>query len=68
MGEKYGRKAISLDSENVGGYYWMVQNLGRHGSLDKLYFLNKKRQAKSVVNCWNKKLPRLNCLIKNFKS
>ena len=49
MGEKYGRKAISLDSENVGGYYWMVQNLGQHGSLNKLYFLNKKRAFEDAL-------------------
>lgn len=42
IGEKYGREAISLDPNNIGGYYWMVQNIGEHGSISKLYFLNRK--------------------------
>lgn len=41
-GEEYGRNAMSLDPYNIGGYYWMAQNLGQHGSINKLYFLKKK--------------------------
>ncbi len=42
IGEKCGREAIAFDQNNVGGYYWMAQNLGEHGSISKFYFLNKK--------------------------
>ena len=31
---------------NVGGYYWMAQNLGEYGSISKFYFLNKKATLK----------------------
>ncbi|MEK6636037.1 MAG: hypothetical protein AABY38_06720 [Planctomycetota bacterium] len=48
-GEKYGREAISLDSNNVGGYYWMVQNIGEHGCISKLYFLNKKNDFEEAI-------------------
>ncbi|MBI2470735.1 MAG: hypothetical protein HYV59_05765 [Planctomycetes bacterium] len=42
IGEKCGREAIAFDHNNVGGYYCMAQNLGKHGSISKLYLLNKK--------------------------
>ena len=42
IGEAHGREAIELDPSNAGGYYWMAQNLGEHGSISKFYFLNKK--------------------------
>lgn len=48
-GEKYGREAIALDSNNVGGYYWMVQNIGEHGSISKLYFLTRKNDFEEAL-------------------
>ena len=48
-GEAYGREAISRDPQNVGGYYWMAQNLGKHGSISKLYFLNKKSDFEEAL-------------------
>ncbi len=48
-GEKYGREAITYDPNNVGGYYWMAQNLGEHGSISKLYFLNKKSDFEEAL-------------------
>ena len=49
MGEAYGREAISLDPQNVGGYYWMAQNLGEHGCISKFYFLNKKSDFEEAL-------------------
>ena len=49
MGEEVGREAMSLDPNNVGGYYWMAQNLGEHGSISKLYFLNKKSDFEEAL-------------------
>ncbi len=34
---------------NVGGYYWMAQNLGEYGSISKLYFLNKKSDFEEAL-------------------
>jgi tetratricopeptide (TPR) repeat protein len=48
-GEKHGKKAIAKNPENVGGYYWMVQNLGQHGSINKLYFLNRKGEFEKAL-------------------
>lgn len=49
MGEADGREAISLDPQNIGGYYWMAQNLGKHGGISKLYFLNKKSDFEEAL-------------------
>ncbi len=48
-GEKYGREAMSLDPGNVGGYYWMLQNLGEHGSISKFYFLKRKSDFEDAL-------------------
>jgi len=49
MGEAYGKEATFRDPKNVGGYYWMAQNLGEHGSISKLYFLNKKSDFEEAL-------------------
>ncbi len=49
LGEKHGREAILLDTENVGGYYWMAQNLGELGGINKLYFLNKRNDFEKAL-------------------
>lgn len=48
-GEKCGREAMSLDPGNVGGYYWMSQNLGEHGSISKFYFLKRKSDFEDAL-------------------
>ena len=48
-GEGYGRKAVQTDPSNVGGYYWMAQNIGEHGSISKLYFLNRKSEFEDAL-------------------
>ena len=49
MGEACGREATSLDPKNVGGYYWMAQNLGEHGSISKFYFLKRKKDFEKAL-------------------
>ncbi|HHT9144678.1 MAG TPA: tetratricopeptide repeat protein [Candidatus Wunengus sp. YC61] len=49
MGEACGREATSLDPKNVGGYYWMAQNLGEHGSISKFYFLKRKKDFEEAL-------------------
>lgn len=48
-GEDYARKAVQTDPSNVGGYYWMAQNIGEHGSISKLYFLNRKSEFEEAL-------------------
>lgn len=48
-GEDYARKAVQTDPSNVGGYYWMAQNIGEHGSISKLYFLSKKSEFEEAL-------------------
>lgn len=48
-GEGHGREAVSLDPDNVGGYYWMAQNIGEHGSISKLYFMSRKTDFEEAL-------------------
>lgn len=48
-GEDYARKAVQTDPSNVGGHYWMAQNIGEHGSISKLYFLNRKSEFEEAM-------------------
>ena len=48
-GEAYARKAMQTDPSNVGGYYWMAQNIGEHGSISKWYFLNRKSEFEEAL-------------------
>jgi len=48
-GEDYGRKAVQTDLSNVGGYYWLAQNIGEHGNISKLYFLNRKSEFEEAL-------------------
>ena len=49
MGEGCGREATACDPNNAGGYYWLAQNLGKHGSISKLYFLNRKSDFEDAL-------------------
>ncbi len=48
-GVEYAQLAISLDPENVGGYYWKAANLGRWGETNRLGFLARRSEFEDAL-------------------
>lgn len=48
-GVEYAQLAISLDPENVGGYYWKAENLGRWGETNRFGFLARRSEFEDAL-------------------